>query len=110
MARSFHITTDCRDFASSDERVDAKKACWLMNSSPRASFLMGCYNQPYSIMLSRFQRCSVLLHLTLLREQGAMTQCRKALKPDGLFLANMWGGNTLQVERPAPNLVAYFAF
>ena len=26
-----------------------------------------------------------------------MVQCRRALKPDGLFLSAMWGGNTLQV-------------
>ena len=30
--------------------------------------------------------------------QGAMTQARRALKPDGLFLAAMWGGNTLQAR------------
>jgi hypothetical protein len=29
--------------------------------------------------------------------QGAMAQCRMALKPDGLFLAAMFGGETLQV-------------
>ena len=29
--------------------------------------------------------------------QGMMVQCRRALKPDGLFLSAMWGGNTLQV-------------
>ena len=40
---------------------------------------------------------SILLYV---REcmQGAMTQCRRALKADGLFLACMWGGNTLQVR------------
>ncbi len=26
-----------------------------------------------------------------------MLQCRRALKPDGLFLSALWGGNTLQV-------------
>ena len=30
-----------------------------------------------------------------------MTQCRRALKPDGLFLAAMWGGQTLQELRIA---------
>ncbi len=29
--------------------------------------------------------------------QGAMIQCRQALKPDGLFLSAFWGGDTLQV-------------
>ena len=33
--------------------------------------------------------------------QGAMTQCRKALKPDGLFIAAMFGGDTLQGLRIA---------
>ena len=33
--------------------------------------------------------------------QGAMTQCRKALKPDGLFIAAMFGGDTLQELRIA---------
>jgi hypothetical protein len=32
------------------------------------------------------------------RRQGAMLQCRRALKPDGLFLSALWGGNTLQVR------------
>ncbi|CAK0787089.1 hypothetical protein CVIRNUC_010305 [Coccomyxa viridis] len=32
---------------------------------------------------------------------GAMTQCRKALKPDGLFIAAMFGGDTLQELRIA---------
>lgn len=30
-----------------------------------------------------------------------MTQCRRALKPDGLFLAAMFGGETLQELRIA---------
>ena len=30
-----------------------------------------------------------------------MTQCRKALKPDGLFIAAMFGGDTLQELRIA---------
>lgn len=29
--------------------------------------------------------------------QGLMAQCRFALRPDGLFLAAMLGGDTLQV-------------
>jgi NADH dehydrogenase [ubiquinone] 1 alpha subcomplex assembly factor 5 len=33
-----------------------------------------------------------------------MTQCRKALKPDGLFLAAMFGGDTLQELRIAHGL------
>ncbi|KAJ7539000.1 hypothetical protein O6H91_11G072200 [Diphasiastrum complanatum] len=32
---------------------------------------------------------------------GAMTQCRMALKPDGLFLASMYGGDTLRELRIA---------
>lgn len=36
--------------------------------------------------------------------QGAMTQCQKALKPDGLFLAAMFGGETLQELRIAHSL------
>jgi len=36
--------------------------------------------------------------------QGAMTQCRRALRPDGLFLASMWGGNTIQELRIACTL------
>ncbi|KAK9823525.1 hypothetical protein WJX72_003397 [[Myrmecia] bisecta] len=35
---------------------------------------------------------------------GAMTQCRRALKPDGLFLAAMFGGETLQELRIACTL------
>lgn len=31
--------------------------------------------------------------------QGVMFQCRHVLKPDGLFLAAMFGGQTLQVRR-----------
>lgn len=30
-----------------------------------------------------------------------MTQCRRALKPDGLFLAALFGGDTLQELRMA---------
>ena len=33
--------------------------------------------------------------------QGCMAQCRRALKPDGLFLAALWGGDTLQELRIA---------
>ena len=33
--------------------------------------------------------------------QGAMMQMRRALKPDGLFLAAMWGGDTLHELRVA---------
>ncbi len=29
--------------------------------------------------------------------QGALTQCRKALKPDGLLLGALLGGESLQV-------------
>jgi NADH dehydrogenase [ubiquinone] 1 alpha subcomplex assembly factor 5 len=29
---------------------------------------------------------------------GAMSQCRTALKPDGLFLAAMFGGETLRLS------------
>lgn len=32
---------------------------------------------------------------------GVMTQCRRALRPDGLFLAAMLGGSTLQEMRIA---------
>ena len=35
----------------------------------------------------------------LLLLQGVMAQCRHALRPDGLFLAAMFGGHTLQVRR-----------
>ncbi|KAK9837273.1 hypothetical protein WJX81_002822 [Elliptochloris bilobata] len=35
---------------------------------------------------------------------GAMVQCRRALKPDGLFLSAMWGGSTLQELRIAHTL------
>ena len=43
------------------------------------------------------------LHSMLLAPgmQGVMTQCRQALKPDGLFLSAMLGGNTLQELRIA---------
>lgn len=30
--------------------------------------------------------------------QGALTQCRKALKPDGLLLGALLGGESLQVR------------
>ena len=33
--------------------------------------------------------------------QGCMAQCRRVLKPDGLFLAALWGGDTLQELRIA---------
>ncbi len=33
--------------------------------------------------------------------QGALAQCRAALKPDGLFLGAMFGGSTLQELRIA---------
>jgi hypothetical protein len=33
--------------------------------------------------------------------QGCMAQCRRALRPDGLFLAALWGGDTLQELRIA---------
>ena len=43
-----------------------------------------------------------------------MAQCRHALKPDGLFLAAMFGGQTLQVRegcgagQPCDAALAYF--
>lgn len=40
----------------------------------------------------------LLLTARLVGRQGAMVQCRRALKPDGLFLSAMWGGSTLQVR------------
>ena len=33
--------------------------------------------------------------------QGMMAQCRRALRPDGLFLAALWGGDTLAELRIA---------
>jgi len=33
----------------------------------------------------------------VLSVQGLMFQCRMALRPDGLFLAALFGGETLQV-------------
>ena len=36
--------------------------------------------------------------------QEAMTQCRRALRPDGLFLSVMWGGDTLHELRVALSL------
>ena len=38
------------------------------------------------------------------RAQGVMSQCRRALRPDGLFLAAMLGGGTLQELRIACSL------
>ena len=40
----------------------------------------------------------LLLTARAVARQGAMVQCRRALKPDGLFLSAMWGGSTLQVH------------
>jgi len=34
--------------------------------------------------------------------QGALSQARRALRPDGLLLAAMMGGDTLQVPPLAP--------
>ena len=36
--------------------------------------------------------------------QGMLQQCRRALKPDGLMLAAMFGGDTLHELRVACNL------
>ncbi len=36
--------------------------------------------------------------------QGMLQQCRRALKPDGLFLAAMFGGDTLHELRVSCNL------
>ena len=36
--------------------------------------------------------------------QGMLQQCRRALKPDGLFLAAMLGGDTLHELRVSCNL------
>ena len=36
--------------------------------------------------------------------QGMLQQCRRALKPDGLFLASMFGGDTLHELRVSLNL------
>ena len=33
-----------------------------------------------------------------------MTQCRRALRPDGLFLSVMWGGDTVHELRVALSL------
>lgn len=41
------------------------------------------------------------LHMLM---QGVMTQMRRALRPDGLFLAAMWGGDTLHELRVALSL------
>jgi hypothetical protein len=48
-------------------------------------------------------------HLPPTLLQGAMAQCRLALKPDGLFLAAMFGGETLQVGGAAVQLRSVLA-
>ena len=46
------------------------------------------------------RRCCQRLQ-TLSAMQGALVQCRRALKPDGLLLAVMFGGDTLHELRVA---------
>ncbi len=43
-------------------------------------------------------------HLLRSSVQGMLQQCRRALKPDGLFLAAMFGGDTLHELRVSCNL------
>lgn len=44
-----------------------------------------------------------MIHKAIL-VQGMLQQCRRALKPDGLMLAAMFGGDTLHELRVACNL------
>lgn len=44
------------------------------------------------------------LDLNIHLAQGMLQQCRRALKPDGLFLAAMLGGDTLHELRVSCNL------
>jgi NADH dehydrogenase [ubiquinone] 1 alpha subcomplex assembly factor 5 len=42
-----------------------------------------------------------MLNIYIQSSQGIMSQCRKALRPDGLFLATLFGGQTVQELRMA---------
>ncbi len=57
-----------------------------------------CHHMHIAVMKQKF--CHLLRSLV----QGMLQQCRRALKPDGLFLAAMFGGDTLHELRVSCNL------
>lgn len=79
--------------ADTQRRVTSSPVLPFGTGSP-ATYAMGCD----CICVELWCVCVCCPHLLL---QGAMAQCRLALKPDGLFLAAMFGGETLQVGRTA---------
>jgi NADH dehydrogenase [ubiquinone] 1 alpha subcomplex assembly factor 5 len=58
---------------------------------------LGLYAHIASLNVRKTSDLSLLCVCIVLSVQGLMFQCRMALRPDGLFLAALFGGETLQV-------------